>query len=417
MKKLFIVLFLLSNILFANIGNITILEGEAFVKRDNNSIRLNFGDIIKNKDIIETKVNSKVKITFIDNTIITIGKESILKIDDYYYVDADKDGAKTEFSIPKGAFHTITGQIGKVNPTKFKLKTKNATIGIRGTEFYGDEHKIICTQGAITVFSNGILVDVPAGKYTNVFDNQQPSNAQTLENDSLDEIEEKLNTNNPNKINLDNFNNNPSSPLALDEQTNIQEHFDDQNSWGDWDTNLLALNDEKNNAKIDKVLQNKINDTKVDPNPIDPNPIDPNPIDPNPIDPNPIDPNPIDPNSIMTDSNYIQGLIDNSYTTDLYFSGGVYGLNTTGIINFNLSIGGGNSSIEGNFNIDQYIVNFGGEVTPYGFSTTGEGYGHSGLISAIVNGNFYGSEINKVLGTIDINDNNNIINSSFDATK
>ncbi|MBL3520922.1 FecR domain-containing protein [Arcobacter lanthieri] len=407
MKKLFIVLFLFSNILFANIGNITILEGEAFVKRENNSIRLNFGDIIKNKDIIETKANSKVKITFIDNTIVTIGKESILKIDDYYYADDDKDGAKTEFSIPKGAFHTITGQIGKVNPTKFKLKTKNATIGIRGTEFYGDEHKIICTQGAITVFSNGILVDVPAGKYTNIFDNQQPSNAQTLENYSLDEIEEKLNTNNPNKINLDNFNNNPSSPLALDEQTNIQEHFDDQNSWGDWDTNLLALNDEKNNAKIDKVLQNKINDTKVDPNPIDPNPIDPNPIDPNPI----------DPNSIMTDSNYIQGLIDNSYTTDLYFSGGVYGLNTTGIINFNLSIGGGNSSIEGNFNIDQYIVNFGGEVTPYGFSTTGEGYGHSGLISAIVNGNFYGSEINKVLGTIDINDNNNIINSSFDATK
>ncbi|MFV7790576.1 FecR family protein [Aliarcobacter lanthieri] len=397
MKKLFIVLFLFSNILFANIGNITILEGEAFVKRENNFIRLNFGDIIKNKDIIETKANSKVKITFIDNTIVTIGKESILKIDDYYYADDDKDGAKTEFSIPKGAFHTITGQIGKVNPTKFKLKTKNATIGIRGTEFYGDEHKIICTQGAITVFSNGILVDVPAGKYTNVFDNQQPSNAQTLENDSLDEIEEKLNTNNPNKINLDNFNNNPSSPLALDEQTNIQEHFDDQNSWGDWDTNLLALNDEKNNAKIDKVLQNKINDTKVDPNPIDPNPID--------------------PNSIMTDSNYIQGLIDNSYTTDLYFSGGVYGLNTTGIINFNLSIGGGNSSIEGNFKIDQYIVNFGGEVTPYGFSTTGEGYGHSGLISAIVNGNFYGSEINKVLGTIDINDNNNIIKSSFDATK
>lgn len=401
MKKLFIVLFLFSNILFANIGNITLLEGEAFVKRDNNSIKLNFGDIIKNKDIIEAKVNSKVKITFIDNTIVTIGKESILKIDDYYYVDADKDGAKTEFSIPKGAFHTITGQIGKVNPTKFKLKTKNATIGIRGTEFYGDENRIICTQGAITVFSNGILVDVLAGKYTNVFDNQQPSNAQTLQNNILDEIEEKLNTNNPNKINLDNFNNNPSSPLALNEQTDIQEHFDDQNSWGDWDTNLLALNDEKNNAKTNKVLQNKINDIRVDPNPIDPNPIDPNPID---------------PNSIMTDSNYIQGLIDNSYTTDLYFSGGVYGLNTTGIINFNLSIGGGNSSIEGNFKIDQYTATFGGEVTPYGFSANG--YGYSGnSFSAIVNGNFYGIEMNKVLGTIEIDDNGNLINSSFDATK
>ncbi|WP_418179061.1 FecR domain-containing protein [Aliarcobacter lanthieri] len=412
MKKLFIVLFLFSNILFANIGNITLLEGEAFVKRDNNSIKLNFGDIIKNKDIIEAKVNSKVKITFIDNTIVTIGKESILKIDDYYYSDADKDGAKTEFSIPKGAFHTITGQIGKVNPTKFKLKTKNATIGIRGTEFYGDENRIICTQGAITVFSNGILVDVLAGKYTNVFDNQQPSNAQTLQNNILYEIEEKLNTNNPNKINLDNFNNNPSSPLALNEQTDIQEHFDDQNSWGDWDTNLLALNDEKNNAKTNKVLQNKINDIRVDPNPIDPNPIDPNPIDPNPIDPNPIDPNPI-----MTDSNYIQGLIENNDITNLNFNGEVYGLNTTGNISFNLSIGGGISSIEGNFNINQYIVNFGGEVTPYGFTSNSGGYTQNGDFSAIISGNFYGIEMNKVLGTIDIDDNGNLINSSFDATK
>src|SRR5574344_2961572 len=175
MEKIIFMFLLFVSTLFANIGTITLLEGEAFVKRGEETLRLNISDQISNNDFIETKTNSKVKITFIDNTIITIGKESSLKIEDYFFDSNNKNSAKTELNVSKGAFHAITGQIGKVNPEKFKLKTKNATIGIRGTEFYGDENRIVCTQGRIIILSNGVSVDVPAGNYINIFSNQKPS--------------------------------------------------------------------------------------------------------------------------------------------------------------------------------------------------------------------------------------------------
>ncbi|WP_418185403.1 FecR domain-containing protein [Aliarcobacter vitoriensis] len=411
MKKLFIILFMFSTMLFANIGTITLLEGEAVVIKNSNTVKLNLGDEIENKDIIETKVNSKVKITFIDNTIVTIGKESTLKVDDYYYTQNDKDNVKTELSIPKGAFHAITGQIGKVNPDKFKLKTKNATIGIRGTEFYGDDNRIVCTQGRIIVLSNGVSVDVPSGNYLNIFSNQRPSEVLPLENNTLEDIEERLNTNNQgnNGNNLDSFNNNPSSPLALDgTQSNNQENIDNQNSWGDWNTNILALNNEKSNAKMEEIIQNKINHTEIDPNPIDPNPIDPNPIDPNPI----------DPNSILTDSTYVQGLMDDINDPILSFSGTIIGLNDSGNINFNLYFGGGSASVNGNFNFLGYEAMFEDEITTNGFNNISAwGIGQNGDISANINGSFYGAELNKVVGDINIEDMGTIIPTTFSATR
>ena len=90
MKKIILMFLLFVSTLFANIGKITLLEGEAFVKRGEETLRLNISDQISNNDFIETKTNSKVKITFIDNTIITIGKESILKIEDYFFDSNNK---------------------------------------------------------------------------------------------------------------------------------------------------------------------------------------------------------------------------------------------------------------------------------------------------------------------------------------
>ena len=99
MKKIIFMFLLFVSTLFANIGTITLLEGEAFVKRGEETLRLNISDSINNNDFIETKTNSKVKITFIDNTIITIGKESSLKIEDYFFDSNNKNSAKTELSV------------------------------------------------------------------------------------------------------------------------------------------------------------------------------------------------------------------------------------------------------------------------------------------------------------------------------
>ena len=72
-------------------------------KRGEETLRLNFSDSISNNDFIETKTNSKSKNNFIDNNTITIGKESSLKIEDYFDSN-NKNSAKTEFKCFKRRF-------------------------------------------------------------------------------------------------------------------------------------------------------------------------------------------------------------------------------------------------------------------------------------------------------------------------
>ncbi|MCT7646191.1 FecR family protein [Aliarcobacter butzleri] len=393
MLKIFTLLLLFASFLFANIGTVSLVEGKATILRNGQTLGANMGDKIENKDVISTQVNSKIKITFIDNTIVTIGKESSLNIEEYIFNTSTKE-AKTELNVLKGAFHTITGEIGKVNPDKFKLKTKSASIGIRGTEFYGDENRIVCTQGRIVVLSNGISVDVPAGNYINIFANQRPSVALPLQNDTLNDIDERLNVNNQNNnSNTNNFNNNPSSPLALENPgLNNQENVDNQNSWGDWNEDLQALLDEKNNAIINNNIQGQTNTSSTSPD-------------------------------ILTDPNYIQNQITINQT--LSYSGTFYGTDVTNSGNMNMYISMGSSlSVLGSYEFGYKGETYNGtlsyvEIPGYDSSFIISGMGNQPSNGDIMlEGNFYGNNMDKMIGDLRNFDSTNpdaLVN--FSATK
>ena len=123
MFKVIFSIIIFSKFLFASIGTVTSLEGKATIQREGKNIIALAGIEIEKKDIVSTELNSKLKITLIDNTIITIGKESTLNIEEYIFDNIKADNSATELNFVKGAFHTITGEIGKINPSKFKLKS------------------------------------------------------------------------------------------------------------------------------------------------------------------------------------------------------------------------------------------------------------------------------------------------------
>ncbi|MEA3383751.1 MAG: FecR domain-containing protein [Campylobacterota bacterium] len=168
MKK-YLLLLLVPILSFANIGKVTVVKGDVNLDRDGQSIKVTSGTILEKKDFIKTKKNGKVQIVFTDNTIFTVGKNSTLDIADYLYDESQPKKNKVQLNVLKGAFSSITGRIGKLNKSKFKLKTKSASIGIRGTIVKADQENIMCTEGAISVTSNnGITVRVESGYKTNV---------------------------------------------------------------------------------------------------------------------------------------------------------------------------------------------------------------------------------------------------------
>lgn len=380
MKKIILIFLLFVSTLFANIGKITLLEGEAFVKRGEETLRLNISDQISNNDFIETKTNSKVKITFIDNTIITIGKESSLKIEDYFFDSNNKNSAKTELSVSKGAFHAITGQIGKVNPEKFKLKTKNATIGIRGTEIYGDQNRVFCTQGAIFVLSFGETREVSQGFFVNTFDNQIPSQSTPIDQQQFQDVNSRLNTNSlGNNQNPNNFDN-PSSPLAFQnsQSPEMNQNQDNQNSWGYWGT--AQIQDENNNARLNQYVNNSIQNS----------------------------------NTLTDEKTYVQNLMDSSTITELKFEGTINVPNITSIgsnfIDLDFYFGGSNNTFEANYGFeDGYGNGFGGTLNGTISSTGFSGNNISGV--------FNGTNINSVSGNITMDNGLNNLNGTFSANK
>ncbi|MFY4840774.1 FecR family protein [Aliarcobacter butzleri] len=396
MLKIFTLLLLFASFLFANIGTVSLVEGKATILRNGQTLGVNMGDKIENKDVISTQVNSKIKITFIDNTIVTIGKESSLNIEEYIFNTSTKE-AKTELNVLKGAFHTITGEIGKVNPDKFKLKTKSASIGIRGTEFYGDENRIVCTQGRIIVLSNSVSVDVPSGNYINIFPNQRPSVPLPLENSTLDNIIERLNTNNQSSNNgVDNFNNVPSSPLALEGSTlRTLDNLDNQNSWGNWNENLQALQDDKNNAILNNSIQNGINSTDNN-----------------------------NPAVAITDPSYVQSLMDAANPIQLSFSGTISStelnpgeiIDPSSFISLDIYLGGGSNSVAGSYNFStNQLRNYSG--TFVNSTVDKDGFFASDFSDSFIEGKFYGQNISSVGGIIKMQYPGSVTNGTFSATR
>jgi len=177
--------------MFANVGKISAMKGDVTINRDAKIIKAEIGSILEKNDIINTKKSARVQVVFKDKTVISIGKNSAFHIEDYIFSESKKP--KATFGLTKGFFKTITGKIGKINPEGFKLKTKTASIGIRGTiilvEVEEDLEKIICTEGKIRVATPQGWVDVESGKLTTISPYQAPAPVRIATKNEKEDLE------------------------------------------------------------------------------------------------------------------------------------------------------------------------------------------------------------------------------------
>lgn len=121
--------------------------------------KLKVNDIVKIAENIFTGAGSKVKIIFKDNTIITLGEKSSVRLDRYIW-EKKKQRGRFEITVKEGVFRIIGGTITKTTPKKFKTRTPAATIGIRGSSFGG---KIV---------GNSLKVYLESGKGIDVYNSK-----------------------------------------------------------------------------------------------------------------------------------------------------------------------------------------------------------------------------------------------------
>jgi len=175
MKKILLLLLLSVAFVFANVGKITAIKGEVYILRDTQKIVAKSGSVLILKDQVQTLKKSRALVLFNDNTSITVGKSSILTVNEFVLDVKTPSKSKTNFGFGKGLFRTITGKIGKINPKGFKIKTKSASIGIRGTILDTSVQELpdgteqvdvafLYGHGMITYDENGIEIAVEKGQ-------------------------------------------------------------------------------------------------------------------------------------------------------------------------------------------------------------------------------------------------------------
>lgn len=146
------------------VGKTTRIQSEALI----NGAPAIQGTPVHPGDVIMTGETGRLEVTFNDSTTLTVGGNSEFIIDAYSYGEDTKDG-EALFSLSRGAFRAVTSAVVNIAPENFQVTTPLATIGIRGTDFWGgylsaDQLSVIMLKGkgvAITTKGGTVLIDKP----------------------------------------------------------------------------------------------------------------------------------------------------------------------------------------------------------------------------------------------------------------
>lgn len=146
------------------VGSITRIQDRVSV----NGQRASLKTPIHSGDVIATDVMGRVEVTFKDATILTVGGDSWFTIDSYSY-SSDAPTGEALLTLAKGAFRMVTSTIIDEHPENLKITTPLASIGIRGTDFWGgflsaDALDVVMLDGKgveVTTKAGPLLIDKP----------------------------------------------------------------------------------------------------------------------------------------------------------------------------------------------------------------------------------------------------------------
>ncbi len=130
------------------IGMIEQANGSASVNGPGGKRKLITGSSVFKGDTIKTGFWGRLHVRFTDQTKLVIGPRSKINIDEFV-LDSDKSASSFAIRAARGTFRFISGLSKK---SAYKISTRSATIGIRGTGFDFAER-----GGASIVLYNGLL--------------------------------------------------------------------------------------------------------------------------------------------------------------------------------------------------------------------------------------------------------------------
>lgn len=121
-------------VLAADIGLVKVAKGSVHIERGAERLAVSIGMAVRPADVLVTGADGSAGVTFSDNSLVSLGPNSVFAIDKYRF-DATTHAGEFEGNLRQGRLAAVSGKMVKQQPESMKIRTPAAIMGVRGTEF------------------------------------------------------------------------------------------------------------------------------------------------------------------------------------------------------------------------------------------------------------------------------------------
>jgi hypothetical protein len=113
-------------------GRIRVVTGTAFIVRGNGTVAARLGEAVFASDALRTGADGTVGVTLKDDTRLSLGPSSEVRIERYVYAP-DTGALGMVLNFVRGVAAYVSGHMAKLSPDSIRLETPAAIVGVRGT--------------------------------------------------------------------------------------------------------------------------------------------------------------------------------------------------------------------------------------------------------------------------------------------
>jgi hypothetical protein len=118
----------------ADVGLVKVSNGSVQIQRAGSTIKAEVGTAVQVSDVVRTGADGSAGITFSDNSLVSVGPNTVFEIDRYQF-DSTTHAGEFQGSLKQGRLAGISGKMVKQSPESMKIRTPSSVMGVRGTEF------------------------------------------------------------------------------------------------------------------------------------------------------------------------------------------------------------------------------------------------------------------------------------------
>jgi hypothetical protein len=113
-------------------GRIKVVSGSAFIVRAGTPVPAQAGQLVYEADSLRTGSDGRVGITLKDDTRVSLGPNSEVRLERFAYAPANGQIGFV-LQMVRGMAAYVSGRIAKLAPDSVRLESPAAIIGVRGT--------------------------------------------------------------------------------------------------------------------------------------------------------------------------------------------------------------------------------------------------------------------------------------------